>query len=168
MTPRLVVFAGLPGVGKSTLAARVGTALAAPVLTVDHVDRVLRAHDVVEPAPGVTAYDVVAALAEAQLAMGLTVVVDAVNAVAAARATWPALCERSGAALRVVEVWCNDMTEHRRRVETRHAAAPDGHPTWEQTVLRMAEYEPYIGRRLVVDTAIAGDPLPGTLSWIND
>jgi predicted kinase len=168
VTPRLVVFAGLPGVGKSALAARVGAALPAPVLAVDVVDRVLRGHEVVEPAPGVTAYGVVAALAEAQLALGLTVVVDAVNAVAAARATWPAICERSGAALRIVEVWCADMAEHRRRVEARHAVAPEGTPTWEETVLRMAEYEPYVGRRLVVDTSAGGDPLPGTLAWIRD
>jgi len=167
VTARLVVFAGLPGVGKSTLAARVGAALPAPVLAVDTIDRVLRQHDLTEKRPGVAAYGVVAALAEAQLAMGLTVVVDAVNPVAAARATWPVICERAGAALRVVEVWCADMAEHRRRVQARHTAAPVN-PDWEQVVLRMAEYEPYIGRRLVVDTSAPGDPLPGTLSWIHD
>ena len=167
MNPRLVVFAGLPGVGKSTLAARVGSVLPAPVLAVDAVDRVLRGHKIVEKRPGVAAYGVVAALAEAQLAMGLNVVVDAVNGVAAARANWPALCERTGAALRIVEVWCVDLAEHRRRVETRHAAAPVN-PDWEQVVLRMADYEPYIGRRLIVDTSAGGDPLAGTLSWIQD
>jgi predicted kinase len=167
VTPRLVVFAGLPGVGKSTLAARVGTALGAPVLAVDTIDRVLRAHELVEPKPGVAAYGVVAALAEAQLGMGLDVVVDAVNPVAASRATWPVLCERTGAALRIVEVWCGDMAEHRRRVESRHAAAPVN-PDWEQVVLRMAEYEPYVGRRLVVDTSAPGDPLEGALSWVRD
>lgn len=167
MNPRLVVFAGLPGVGKSTLAARVGSVLPAPVLAVDAVDRVLRGHKIVEKRPGVAAYGVVAALAEAQLAMGLHVVVDAVNGVAAARANWPALCERTGAALRIVEVWCVDLAEHRRRVETRHAAAPVN-PDWEQVVLRMADYEPYIGRRLIVDTSTGGDPLAGTLSWIQD
>ncbi|GIF71783.1 AAA family ATPase [Asanoa siamensis] len=167
MTPRLVVFAGLPGVGKSTLAARVGAALPAPVLAVDTVDRVLRAHELTEPRPGVAAYGVVGALAEAQLAMGLHAVVDAVNPVAAARAAWPELSDRTGAALRVVEVWCADMAEHRRRVESRHAAAPVN-PDWEQVVLRMAEYEPYVGRRLVVDTSVGGDPLPGILSWIQD
>lgn len=165
MTPRLVVFAGLPGVGKSTLATRVGTALPAPVLAVDAVDRVLRQHG---HTPGVEAYGVVAALAEAQLRLGLTVVVDAVNAVAAARANWPELADRTGVPLRVVEVWCADVTEHRRRVEERYAALPDGNPTWDMTLLRMAEYEPYVGRRLVVDSSAPGDPLPGTLSWITD
>jgi len=163
VTPRLVVFAGRPGVGKSTLAARVGAALPAPVLTVDAVDRVLRQHG---HRPDVEAYGVVAALAEAQLRLGLSVVVDAVNPVAAARAVWPSLAERTGARLRIVEVWCADPAEHRRRVEERHAAEPDGHPSW--ALVSTIAYEPYVGRRLVVDSSAPGDPLPGTLSWIRE
>jgi predicted kinase len=167
--PKLVVFAGLPGVGKSTLATRVGAALRAPVLTVDHVDRVLTAYGVVEPRPGFTAYGVVARLAEAQLALGLLTVVDAVNPVASARGVWRDLADRTGAPLRVVEVWCSDLAEHRRRVEARFDADPaGGWPTWEQTEARRAEYEPYIGRRVVVDTSMPGDKVPPILTWIRD
>jgi predicted kinase len=165
--PPLVVFAGLPGVGKSTLATRVGTALPAPVLTVDHVDRVLAAYGVSEPRPGFTAYGVVARVAEAQLALGLPVVVDAVNPVASARGIWRDLADRTGAPLRVVEVWMSDLVEHRRRVEARFDADPaGGWPTWEQVERRRKEYEPYIGRRVVVDTSVSGDKLPGILSWV--
>ncbi|MGN9775550.1 hypothetical protein ACTMS0_07215 [Micromonospora sp. H33] len=39
MTRVLVAFAGLPGVGKTTLAARLGAALPAPVLPVAPVQR---------------------------------------------------------------------------------------------------------------------------------
>ena len=48
----LAVFAGLPGVGKSTLAEQVGTALPAAVLAVDTVDFTMSAYDVTEPRPG--------------------------------------------------------------------------------------------------------------------
>jgi predicted kinase len=74
----LAVFAGLPGSGKSTLAGRAGAALPAPVLAVDAVERTLRDLGI---DPGVAGYAVVAALAEAQLALGQSVVVDAVNPV---------------------------------------------------------------------------------------
>jgi predicted kinase len=167
--PTLIVFAGLPGVGKSTLAARVARALPAAVLPVDPVDRALAAALPGDPAfaAGVTAYAIVAALAEHQLRIGLPVIVDAVNPVAAARRQWVEIADRTGALLRIVEVLCGDVDEHRRRVEERTAADPaGGWPSWEVTLRRRAEYEPYIGRRVVVDTSAPGDPLRGLLSYI--
>ncbi|MFJ6196268.1 AAA family ATPase [Micromonospora sp. NPDC092111] len=168
MTQLLVVFAGLPGVGKSTLAGRVGTALGAPVLAVDPVERALARQGLVGVGPGLAAYEAVAGLAEVQLALGLSVVVDAVNPVAGARGLWRDLADRAGVPLRLVEVHCGDEAEHRRRVEARGAAAPDPLTlTWEQTLVRRAEYEPLIGARLVVDTAVAVDPLPALLGYLS-
>jgi predicted kinase len=63
----LIVFAGLPGAGKSTLAALLGERLGAPVLAVDTVDRTMHAMGVTEDRPGVTAYVVVEAIAEEHL-----------------------------------------------------------------------------------------------------
>ncbi|WP_307812745.1 AAA family ATPase [Micromonospora coerulea] len=166
--PVLVVFAGLPGVGKSTLALRVGAALRAPVLPVDPVERALGRYGLVGDVPGMAAYGALAGLAEVQLDLGLSVVIDAVNPVASARGLWHDLAERAGVPLRVIEVHCGDEAEHRRRVEARQPAEPDPHvPTWEQTLLRRAEYEPIIGPRLVVDTALATDPLPPILSYLH-
>ncbi|SBT48631.1 AAA family ATPase [Micromonospora narathiwatensis] len=162
--PLLVAFAGLPGVGKSTLAVRVGAALRAPVLPVDPVERALGRYGLVGDVPGTAAYGAVAGLAEVQLGLGLSVVVDAVNPVASARGLWHDLAVRAGVPLRVIEVHCGDEAEHRRRVESR---LPDEHlPTWEQTLVRRAEYEPIIGPRLVVDTAVDTDPLPGILAYL--
>ncbi|WP_329102658.1 ATP-binding protein [Micromonospora sp. NBC_01699] len=164
MSGHLVAFAGLPGVGKSTLAARLGAALNAPVLPVDPIERVLAEHGVFNDQAGLISYGSVAALAEVQLGLGLPVIVDAVNPVASARGLWHDLAERAGVPLRVIEVWCADEAEHRRRVEERVAAPLV--PTWEQTLVRRAEYEPYIGPRLVVDTSIPGDPLPAILTYL--
>lgn len=162
--PVLVAFAGLPGVGKTTLAVRVGAALHAPVLPVDPVERALHRYGLVGDVPELAAYGAVAGLAEVQLGLGLSVVVDAVNPVASARGLWHDLAERAGVPLRVVEVHCGDEAEHRRRVEAR---LPAEHlPTWEQTLVRRAEYEPLIGPRLVVDTAVDTDPLPGVLAYL--
>src|SRR3954466_11398711 len=110
----LAVFAGLPGVGKSTLAARVATELPATVLAVDTVDFTLQRYEVTEPRPGYAAYGVVAALAEVQLEIGHHVIIDAVNPVKAARQLWVELAERLGVPLRVVEGVCGDDAEHPR------------------------------------------------------
>lgn len=168
MSPILVVFAGLPGVGKSTLAARVGAALAAPVLPVEPIERALAEHGVFGDAAGLIAYGSVARLAEVQLGNGLPAIVDAVNPVASARGLWRDLAERAGVPLRVVEVCCGDEEEHRRRVERRRAESPGPTSrTWEQTLVCRAEYQPYVGPRLVVDTGVGdGDPLPGILAYL--
>jgi predicted kinase len=179
----LAVFAGLPGVGKSTLAAAVAAALPAAVLPVDAVDFTLRRYEVGETRPGYAAYGVVAALAEVQLRIGHSVIIDAVNPVRAARQLWVDLAERLDVPLRVVEVVCGDDAEHRRRVEARYATRDhDAHPTappatpgrtkgdipdWVRVLERQAEYEPYLGPRLVVDSHLAKDPVPPVVSYLS-
>lgn len=164
----LAVFAGLPGVGKSTLAARVAAELPAAVFAVDTVDFTLQRYDVTEPRPGYAAYGVVAALAEVQLRIGHHVIIDAVNPVRAARQMWVELAERAGVPLRVVEVVCGDDAEHRRRVEARYAARDhEGIPDWVRVLDRRTEYEPYLGPRLVVDTYLADDPVPPVVDYLS-
>jgi predicted kinase len=164
----LAVFAGLPGVGKSTLAARVAATLPATVLAVDTVDFTLQRYEVHEPRPGYAAYGVVAALAEVQLRIGHNVIIDAVNPVKAARQLWVELAERMNVPLRVVEVVCLDDAEHRRRVEARYATRDhDGIPDWVRVLERQAEYEPYLGPRLVVDTFLAKEPVPPVVAYLS-
>ncbi|GIF21073.1 putative kinase [Actinoplanes tereljensis] len=164
----LAVFAGLPGVGKSTLAARVATELPAAVLAVDTVDFTLQRYEVTEPRPGYAAYGVVAALAEAQLRIGHHVIIDAVSPVKAARQLWIEVAERAGVPLKVVEVVCGDDAEHRRRVEARYASRDhDSIPDWVRVLERQKEYEPYLGPRLVVDTHLAKDPVEPVVAYLS-
>lgn len=158
------MFGGLPGVGKTTLSQSVARRLGAVYLRVDAVETAMReagidlapaGSDTSPPADrpflGSAGYAVVQAVAEANLRLGASVVVDAVNPVEAARAGWRALATAAGVPLRVVEAICSDPAEHRRRVEGRSPAPGQGHvPSWQQVVER--EYEPWSEPRLTVDT----------------
>jgi len=151
----LIAFAGLPGAGKSTLARAVGRGLRAPVLSVDPIEAALfRAGVHREQPTGLAAYVVAEALAERQLELGLTAVVDAANYVEPGRQMWRDLAARWGVPLRWIEVVCSDEATHRARLEGRGIDIPGFHPvTWEDVVRRKGETEAWGDERLVVDTA---------------
>jgi predicted kinase len=154
----LVVFAGLPGSGKSVLSRGTASALGATYLRIDSIESAIVA--TLTPFEGnPVGYVIAERIAADQLTAGRDVVADAVNGVAAARDGWVALAARTGAELRFVEVRCSDVAEHRRRVETRRPEMTgQGVPTWEQVQRR--RFEPWppglAGRIVVVDNT--GDP----------
>lgn len=136
-----MVFAGLPGSGKSLLARGVADAIGATYLRIDSIESAI-VSTLMPYRDNPVGYVVAERVAADQLVAGRHVVADAVNGVAAARAGWAALAARTGAVLRFVEVRCSDAAEHRRRVETREAEMPgQGVPTWEQVLRR--RYEPW-------------------------
>lgn len=150
----LVVLSGLPGSGKTLLARALGIALDAVVLSVDSVEKSIRRAGVNPAEPiGLAAYSVTQGLADDELALGHTVVADAVNQAPEARQVWQALARHHGAALRVVEVVCGDPTEHRRRVEERASTEKSMPPMRWQRVCELAEsYRPWPAPTLTVDS----------------
>ena len=150
----LVVFGGLPGTGKTTLASRTAARLSAAYVRIDAIEAALWSAGLPAQEPtGLGAYVAAEAVAEGSLDAGCSVVIDAVNPIELARQAWRRLAERTAAPLSVIEVVCSDEAEHRRRVESR---TPDleGHrvPTWREVAER--EYEPWHEPRLRVDTAV--------------
>lgn len=146
----LVVFGGLPGVGKTTIARRLAAETGAVFLRIDVIEMALHDEGVDVDGHGyATAY----ALARSNLALGLTVVADCVNPVPETRDAWRAMAVEAGAALVEVEVVCSDAAEHRRRVEARVTDLPGfAPPTWQEVVDR--DYRPWDRERLVIDTAV--------------
>ena len=150
----LIAMAGLPGTGKSSVADGLARALGGQIVSVDPIEAALwRAGiDRMEPT-GLAAYVVAETIAEAALALGQTVIVDAVNAVEPARAQWRALAARHGARLCFIETVCPDADVHRARLERRQRGLDASlEPHWADVVRRIDEVEPWDEERLVVDT----------------
>lgn len=163
----LVVFSGLPGVGKTAMSRPVADALGATYLRVDSIESAI-ATALVPVGGSPAGYLVAERVAEDQLRAGRPVVVDAVNEIELAREGWRQLAARRDAELCFVEVVCSDTDEHRRRVEAR-GPEMTGHvqPSWAAVTAR--GWEPFATERRLVDNL--GDPAPhvtALLSWLAD
>lgn len=147
----LVVLGGLPGTGKSTVARAVAQRHSAVYLRIDAIEQAIRDADVLAGQVGPAGYAVANAIAEANLANGLTVVADCVNPVAESRAAWRCIAGRVAVLLVEIEIVCSDKAEHRRRVEQRTADIPGlVYPSWPDVIGR--EYQPWHAAHQV-DTA---------------
>lgn len=148
--PLLVVFSGLPGTGKTTVARGVATRLGAVFLRIDVIEQAIRAGGAGPVGPA--GYAVANAVAESNLVLGRAVVADCVNPVRASRVGWQAVAARAAARLVDIHLVCTDAAEHRRRVEGRRPDIP-GHvlPTWDQVVRH--EFEAWEEGVIRIDTA---------------
>jgi predicted kinase len=147
----LIIFSGLPGVGKTTIARELARAIGAVHLRIDSIEQALRRAGYQVEAEG---YEVAYAVAEDNLRAGRTIIADCVNPWPLTRNAWRSVAERAGTPALDVEIVCSDAAEHRRRVESRE---PDitGHalPTWQDVVDR--DYHAWDRDRLVIDTAVS-------------
>ncbi|GAA2044183.1 AAA family ATPase [Catenulispora yoronensis] len=150
----LIAMAGLPGAGKSSLAEELGRTLAAPVVSVDPIEAALWRAGVARSQPtGLAAYVVAETVADGVLALGQTVIVDAVNAVEEAREQWRSLSSRRAVPLVFVEVVCSDPETHRRRLEGRSRNIEGFfEPTWEAVQRRREEFAAWSENRLTLDS----------------
>ncbi len=150
----LVAISGLPGVGK-TSAAEVASALTGSVhLSIDAVEEAILSCGL--PAGwqvGVAAYEATRAMAEMNLTLGRSVVVDAVNDSDEARQTWRIAASRTGARLDFVHLVTEDVREHERRLRTRdRGLAHIGEPAWADVQRRRADYAEWSDDVLEFDT----------------
>lgn len=163
----LIVFGGMPGAGKTTLSRAVAQRLGAAWLRIDAIEAAMWQAGIEREQPtGLSAYVVAHAVADAQLDLGASVVVDAVNPVAEARQGWRDLAARRRVPLRMIEVVCSDEQEHRRRVE-RRTSDLDGFPVPDWDQVRARHYEPWREPRCTIDTVEPFDAcLSRALDWL--
>jgi predicted kinase len=143
----LIAMAGLPGSGKSTIADIIGVRSGIAVVSVDPIESAILSAGIDSDQPtGLAAYLVAEKLASSVLAAGHSIIIDAVNAVDAAREQWVKLAARRGVPLRFIEVVCSDPEVHRSRLEQRSRDLPHvSEPTWHAVEQSLDEYSEWSG-----------------------
>jgi predicted kinase len=170
---KLIVFSGLPGTGKSALAEEVGRRLGMPVFAKDWLEATLLRCEVQATNPqkplGSASYELLTVLAERQLMLGQSVILDSVASTESIRTAWRSLAQTYGAELYVVECICSDEKLHRSRLGTRQRDIPGWHElTWEEVERVKSYYVPWQEPRLVVDSLHShADNLTSILTYLD-
>lgn len=165
---QLIVFSGLPGAGKSTLAEAAGRQLRVPVFAVDwllgsltpfggyHLDEAFGIGE-----------ELLTTLAFRQLSLGQSVILDFPVEDPATRTRWRTLASTAGAGFLVIVCICSDRELHQARLEGRDRGIPGWHGggNWANVERRLAQFPPWTGEVLTVD---AVQPLAQNLATVLD
>jgi predicted kinase len=158
--PFLIVFAGAPGVGKSTLARAVARELSAAYLDKDTIKdaalalgREMRIENV-GPFAGALSYTLLIPLARDNLTLGTHVIVDSPAGYRAFQDAVEELVRGVRVRFKLIECITTDETLLRERIERRGPDMPEHRVRdWDQYQQARERMERLSGPRLVIDTA---------------
>lgn len=157
MTGRLIVISGLPGVGKTSVAEIVAARTGSVHLSIDAVEESILACGLPRGwHVGVAAYEAVGTMAELNLRLGRSVIVDAVNDSEEARQTWRAAAACNESRIDFVHLVISDALEHERRLTSRDRGLTHvGEPTWADVQRRRVDYAAWVDRHVEIDASSA-------------
>jgi len=149
----LIVFTGLPGTGKSSLAEAIGRELGIPVFAKDWLEATLRRSGLGASAEvSYAGYELLTTLAQRQLQLGQSVILDSVASIEAVRTRWRELADLYQAQWCVIECVCSDEAAHRARLAVRERGIPGWHELdWSEVECVKAYYAEWKDERLIVD-----------------
>ncbi|MBN2119289.1 MAG: ATP-binding protein [Anaerolineales bacterium] len=153
---KLIIFSGLPGTGKSMLAGAMGRDLGIPVFAKDWLEAALLRSGLKpvseDKSLGFAGYELLTVLAERQLRLGQSVILDSVAGTQTIRSTWRQLSEQYGADWRVIECICSDESLHHSRLQGRERNIRGWHELEWSEVERVKQYYiPWEEEHLVLD-----------------
>jgi hypothetical protein len=125
-SPQLILFSGLPATGKSTLAQALSFEMLIPLFTLEGLrDRVLPQRLLVVGPSLHDYYAMVRSLAECQLRLGISVIVESLFPTGLSRQPFFDLADELHIPFRPVFTYCSDATLWRQRMMSRIAVKSD-------------------------------------------
>jgi predicted kinase len=149
----LLLLSGLPGCGKSTLARQLALALSIPLFAKDRFQSLLRRRGLAGRATA-DGYYLLLDMADEQLGLGVSVILDAVFPQEGFRQEATRLAERHGARMRPIYCFCSDEATWRQRLAHRNPnATPHWSPVgWDEVERLRALFVPWPpGQALAID-----------------
>ncbi len=142
MEATLILFSGLPGCGKTTLARQLAQRLNVPLFAKDRLQRVLRDH--IEGSSAVDGYHLMLDLADEQLSLGISVILDALFPMSGFRTEAQQIARRHNAHFEAIVCYCSDEALWRTRMQGRIKYVPGWTPVdWQEVERLRPLYEPW-------------------------
>lgn len=152
MPPTLVLFSGMPGSGKTTLARQASRQLKLPIFSKDRIQRVLRDHHLADEHSG-DGYYIILDMADEQLSLGVSVILDATFPLDHFRLVASEIAARHKAKFCAIYCHCSDDAVWEARMQSRVQYVPGWKPVGWDVVLRMRQYyQPWNDNAQVVDS----------------
>jgi predicted kinase len=167
-TTKLVLFSGLPGTGKTRISQALARHFGFPLFTKDRLQSRLRTQDLVDrnTADG---YLLILDLAEQQLALGISAILDGVFPLEGFRQHAKEIALQHHALLRPIHTYCSNTTLWKERMEKREQNVPDWSPAvWDEVLRLKPDFLPWSERAaLFLDAAHEFDKnLAKAIAWV--